>query len=86
MRSEQSLNLTNGEKESIIVWLEPWGEDYQLNPSDHLIIGITSNISGVPELVYRTSALTVYVWSQCRCRVFLNGNEVTRSSNEVETP
>lgn len=83
---EQSLDLKNDSKENVLAWLEPWAEDYELSPNDHLKIEITSSVTGVPEIAYRNGGVAVYVWSLCRCRVFMNGHEVTRSSWDVPSP
>lgn len=67
----------NGTKKTILLIVEPWAEEYLLEPGQSVdVIGKGGVAEGVFEVEYFDGGLIVYGWEGSVLSVFNNGVEV----------
>ena len=81
-----SISISNENKTDLMFVLEPWAEEYVLRPNDTLLLEMSSEIDGLTEICHNSSQIILYAPSRTLCKIFLNGTNVTKSSNSVRTP
>lgn len=70
----------NGTKKTILLIVEPWAEEYLLEPGQSVeVIGEGGGADGVFEVEYFDGGLIVYGWEGSVLSIFKNGVEVSPS-------
>ena len=73
----QKIEICNTSKQKILLILEPWAEEYWIEPSIGVEV-IAEGGQGCFEIQYsENGALLVHAWSGSVASVFLNGKELS---------
>mgnify|MGYP006969528117 CR=1 FL=1 len=74
------VRVTNTAAESVIFWLEPCGNEYQLDPNASADVVFQSAQAGVPEVQHEDDRISVWGWTRASARVFIEGVEVDETA------
>lgn len=86
MTYNQLLTFSNDDEVALVLFLEPWGEDYTIPPSKTLKIRVKSDLIGDLEISQKQNILTLFLWSGCLCEIELDGCEIKRASSDIKSP
>lgn len=76
----------NSTDRKICVLIEPWADEFIVEPGDKLDLQVFGNAWGVLHTVVEQDHVAIWLWSGSRARVFLNGQDVTANSITVSVP
>lgn len=79
------ITVTNEQEQAITLYLEPWAEEYVIEPNGSLDL-LGSGPPGQFEVAACRGGLTVYGWSGSTVRVFRGGVDVSEGSGEIPSP
>ncbi len=79
------ITVTNEKEQAITLYLEPWAEEYVIEPNGSLGL-IGSGPPGQFEVAACKEGLTVYGWSGSTVRVLRDGVDVSEGSGEIPSP
>ncbi|MFM9961284.1 MAG: hypothetical protein ACKV2Q_08660 [Planctomycetaceae bacterium] len=65
--------ITNSGKESLTVWIEPWGQDLPVSPGQNLEVVAQSRCEGRLEIVNLDGGVAVYAWPGTTIQAFCRG-------------
>jgi len=84
----ERLVISNQDETSIVLTIEPWAEEYQLEPQQTLSLTGTHTTSarGAFEVACVRGGLVVYSWPGSTLTVHSNGVDITRPSLQVPAP
>ena len=80
------FNFKNGRVISITLILEPWAEEFVVQPSSTVSLKIKYTKLRPLEVLYDEKYLTVWLWGGCCANVFLDGENVTPKSLSIIVP
>ena len=60
---QAELDVRNSFDKTITVVLEPWAEEFELEPDEKIAVVAYSDIPGTIEVIYGKDTLTVYLWT-----------------------
>ena len=70
---ESIYELRNETDELLVVWLEPWGSNWDLVPGEQLRVTANSPEAGTWQAERKANSITLYAWPGCTLQVFRNG-------------
>ncbi|MCO8161691.1 hypothetical protein NJC38_05925 [Pseudomonas sp. 21LCFQ010] len=74
------INCKNGTSEAMLLIVEPWAEEYWLEPGVSVdVIGKGGAIDGSFEVEYFDKGIIFYGWEGSVVSVFVNGQELAPS-------
>jgi hypothetical protein len=79
----QSLWIRNVEDKSIILCIEPWGNEISISCGDHYLVIMDGPEGEYPAVEWSRERITVYGWSGSVASVFLGGREVLSCATKV---
>jgi hypothetical protein len=79
MNTTQTITYVNGAATRLLMILEPWAEQYWIEPRDRVDITAHSGVAGHLEFEHTEAALIVYGWEGSVVRVFRDGKELCPS-------
>jgi len=71
MKNEVSVEIRNDRSRPHVVWIEPWGEDYTLLPSDKVLVATTDSDT-------RTGSWFTLVETEGNTQVYVERGEYPR--------
>lgn len=78
MSTAQILTYTNRTRDRVLLILEPWAEQYWIEPGGRVDIKVSGGKQGYNiELEETANGIVVYGWEGCVAAVFCNGTELT---------
>lgn len=87
-RHATTVHLCNASGVGMLVWLEPWAQEFQLESRGELLLECWSDgaCDPTPELEMSHDMITVYGASDTRLAVFINGVDQNSFSAECTAP
>jgi len=74
------LTYTNRTENRVLIIVEPWGEQYWIQPSEQIDIKVSNGIPGHQlELVHIAEALVIYGWEGSVVSILREGKELEPS-------
>lgn len=73
---EDRRTITNSAKESLTVWIEPWGQDLQVPPGQNLEVVAQSLSEGRLEIADVDEGIAVYAWPGATIQAFCQGERI----------
>lgn len=74
------INCKNGTSEAMRLIIEPWAEEYWLDPGVSVdVVGKGGTIDGCFEVEYFDKGIIFYGWEGSVVSVFVNGQELSPS-------
>jgi hypothetical protein len=73
-------DITNDHPEPLTVIVEPWAEEVVLSPKSSLLMTVLSDRGGLLEVATRPNYLTVWLWTGCRVKLAVDGEELAMPS------
>lgn len=80
----QMLRVHNPGESSLLVWLEPWSERFELTPKESLELVFVGPDTGSPEVLPRRDEVSVYGWAGSEFLAFKNGRLAGRQPTVKE--
>ncbi len=79
----QKLNCINGASERMLLIIEPWAEEYWIEPGMSVeVVGLGGNIDGYFEAERFDQGMIIYGWEGCVVSVFKDGKVIEPSLQE----
>ena len=78
--------LRNSGFTDLSVIIEPWAEEFNLEPGSKLILKAISDEEGRFEIEVSLGDLSIWLWSGCRAEVALDGIDQKRKSLVMPVP
>jgi len=85
MSDSSRVRLTNESNGRGTLYLEPWGEEYELGPSASVEL-LAGGPPGRFEISYCDGGMIVYAWSGARVVVLRDGVDVSQSCKDIPAP
>ena len=77
MRASQTVTYTNGTQGRLLIVLEPWAEQYWVQPGEQVDIEARNGVPGHHlELEHTAEGLIVYGWEGCVVSILRDGKEL----------
>lgn len=71
------ISCINGTSKVMLLIIEPWGEEYSLDPGVSVdVVGQEGAIDGILEVEYFDKGIIFYGWEGSVVSVFINGQEI----------
>ena len=71
-----SIRIRNGQSVAMEFVLEPWGDVYDMAPSEEYVVIFTGPVPAEPEVDLMDDSVTVYGWTGSMVRVVKDGKEI----------
>ncbi|HEX5242552.1 hypothetical protein [Bradyrhizobium sp.] len=78
--------IINRNPEPLTVIVEPWAEEVTLSPDSRLLLTALCDREGLLEVVTDPNYLTVGLWTGCRAKLAVNGEELKMPSLLIPSP
>ena len=87
MKYKSSIQITNSAKDSKLLILEPWAEEFEmLSGSTFEFIG-EGEKEGNFEVEFRENAIIVFGWESSTVKIFCDGEEINyKASGKIAVP
>jgi hypothetical protein len=79
----QSLWIRNAEDETIVLCVEPWGNELSMTIGQDYLVVLEGPEGNFPAVEWSKKRITVYGWSGSIASVFLNGQVVLLCEQKV---
>jgi hypothetical protein len=76
MKFETSIHLTNSSEATLILQLEPWGEQIEMPAGTTFVLAAEAEQLGAFEIEYGEGGLTVWAWASAVVKVFCGAEEI----------
>ena len=76
----------NDTEKSISVLIEPWADEFIVEPASELEVHVVADTWGRIFTVSTLDHVALWLWSGCRARVYREGREVTANSFALPVP
>ena len=85
---QTTISLCNAGEAPLMIWLEPWCDEFFLSPRCELSLEIDSNdeIEMEPELEVSDHGLTIFAAANTRIRIFIDGEQQESASASITAP
>lgn len=85
---QATISLCNAGEDQLLVWLEPWCDEFLLSPRGELRLEVDSDheTEVEPELEISEHRLTVFAAGNTRIRVLIDGEEQESGSASITAP
>jgi hypothetical protein len=83
MESQIKYNFRNDSSDAIIVIIEPWAEEFSVDPGSILSMNILFAKIGLLETAVSPKYFTLWLWAGCRVEVCLDGKDQTPPSLSI---
>ena len=78
--------IINRNPEPLTVIVEPWAEEVTLSSDSRLLLTALCDREGLLEVVTDPNYLIVWLWTGCRVKLALNGEDLTMPSLLIPSP
>jgi hypothetical protein len=78
--------IINSNPEPLTVIVEPWAEEVVLSPDSRLLLTALCDREGLLEVETDPNYLTVGLWTGCRAKLAVNGENLTMPSLLIPSP
>jgi hypothetical protein len=83
---ENTVTFYNNEEVAITVILEPWAEEFNVEPNGKVTINISCVVSGAIEIMRGAKHTSIWPGSGCTAKVNYNGEDVTPPALGIPCP
>ena len=82
----RKYDITNRNPEPLTVVVEPWAEEVVLSPESSLLLTALCDREGLMEVIMRPNLRTIWLWTGCRAKVAVNGEDLKMPSLLIPSP
>ena len=86
MSFESSISVTNSANRSVILYLEPWGDQFEMLPATTLCLIARAVQPGSFEIEHLEDEIIVWAWTGSVVSVFSEGNEACILNGDERPP
>jgi hypothetical protein len=81
MKYKSSVQITNSTKESKMLILEPWAEEFEMLSGDTFEFVGEGEKEGKFEIEFSENAIIVFGWESSTVKIFCDGNEINNGAS-----
>lgn len=78
--------IVNSNPKPLTVIVEPWAEEIVLAPDSRLVLTALCDREGMLEVETDPNYLTMHLWTGCRAKLSVNGEDLKMSSLLIPSP